>query len=88
MALCAYQCENCPVHFTVKIAHQEEMFDHIGINGIIARNVVLDLYENVVESFDSAADDVAVVLNVSGADIALLCSHMTRANEGLAIELF
>ncbi|MFD2235018.1 hypothetical protein [Phaeospirillum tilakii] len=53
----------------------------------IGRQVVLDLYNKIADDMSSAGDDVAIILHVSGADIAARCNHINRNNEN-AIELF
>jgi len=88
MSLCSYHCEICPVHVTIRIDYQENKYKGDAISGILAHRAILDLYERLLENVPVNDDDIAVVLNVSGADVALSCSHLAHKASSPAIELF
>lgn len=88
MALCAYQCETCSVHFTVRISHDDNKYAQACVNAIIARNSIIELYDDINDSFNGEGGNFAVVLNVSGADIAIFCPQINRAADLMPVELF
>ncbi|MEO0034121.1 MAG: hypothetical protein RLZZ501_144 [Pseudomonadota bacterium] len=87
MALCSRKCPNCCNLVTVRIDYDDSTYGCSKLKDQIGRQVVLDLYNKIADEMSSADDDMAVILHVSGADIAARCSHMNRNNEN-AIELF
>lgn len=87
MALCSRKCPNCSNLVTVRIDYNDSSFGCSKLQEQIGRQVVLDLYNKIADDMSSAGDDIAIILHVSGADIAARCSHLNRNNEN-AIELF
>ncbi|WP_041795839.1 hypothetical protein [Pararhodospirillum photometricum] len=72
MALCSKQCPTCIQRVTVRIEHEEkgEALSHVTAFRETAS--VLDLYHQMAQDLGEA-DGVAVILSVSGVEIAVSC---------------
>lgn len=88
MALCMRQCGKCRNLVTVKIDFDEGDYSGRRIDGAIARAVILELYESIIADFSEEDSDIAIILHVSGADIAVICRHSLVGSRPSDIELF
>jgi len=88
MALCMRQCGKCRNLVTVKIDFDEGDYSGRRVDGAIARAVILQLYESIIDDFSEEDNDIAIILHVSGADIAVICNHSLAGSSPSDIELF
>ena len=87
MALCSRQCGRCGNAVTVRIDYDDQRHASDDLDGVVGRRYLLDLFDSIRDDLAPVAGEVAVILHVSGADIAACCAHAHR-EAASDIELF
>lgn len=81
MALCKRQCKDCPMSTTVLISANDKSGksgDHI-VNFYL--NEISELYDKMVSDPENNVNDLAIILQVDGVDIASRCCHCEEDDE-------
>jgi len=88
MALCIRQCADCPMTVTVLVDFSDKTEGDRDAFANVRRAAVLNCFDRITAEPDNNLDDLALILNVDGADIAVLCAHAKAHVDSSAIELF
>jgi hypothetical protein len=86
MALCQRQCPLCGNAVTVRIDYSEDCASS-DLNGAVSTRAVLQLYDQILDDLADNDQGIAVILNVSGFDVAAKCTRSRDIRTDM-IELF
>lgn len=79
MALCQKQCADCPMTVTVLVEASDETKYH---------DILPVLWEQISNCPENQSQDIALILRDHGVDIASVCSHLQKNEQGDDCELF
>jgi hypothetical protein len=88
MALCRKQCWDCPMTVTVRIDFNEDPKKCDSAVSCMHRAVILDFYDEIAKNPANKFNDMALILHIDRADIAVVCTHFSNMQEANAVEFF